>query len=64
MIKFLLEGYDNMMSVSTIDKEAGKIQITIAPDLLEDAKGILADLGNKFYMQALDEDPSKSQGQY
>jgi len=63
-IKHILEAYDNMTQVSTIDTDMPKIQITIAPDFLEDVKGILADLEKRFFMQQLDEDSTKSQGRY
>lgn len=63
-IKFLLESYENIFSVSTIDPKIPKIQITVAPDFLHDAKEILADLKCKFFMDQLDEDPSQSQGKY
>ena len=64
MIKFLIEAYENMVQVSTIDKLMPKIQITVAPDFLDDVLKIIEDLKNKFYMQELDEDHTKSQGQY
>lgn len=64
MIKFLLESYENMVQVSTIDPDMSKIQITIAPDFLEDVLAIIEDLKKKFYMQELGEDPTKSQGRY
>jgi hypothetical protein len=64
MIKHILEAYENMTQVSTIDQNMPKIQITVAPDYLEDVKGIIADLQTKFFMQQLEEDSTKSQGRY
>lgn len=64
MIKFLLEGHENMVQVSTIDKTLPKIQITVAPDFLADVERILQDLQKRFFMQKLDENSSKSQGKY
>ena len=63
-IKFIIDAYENMMALSTIDQNTGKVQITIAPDLLTDAERILADLETRFFMQRLNEDPTRSQGQY
>lgn len=63
-IKFLLEAYENIFTVSTIDKELSKIQITLPKDFLGDAQEILQDLQNKFYMEPLEENPEKSQGKY
>lgn len=65
MIKFLLEAYENIMDMSTIDESLPKVQITVAPDFLEDAKEILADLAkNHFFMLKLDETSTKSMGNY
>ena len=63
-IKFILEAYENMMSVSTIDETICKLQITVAPDFLEDARGILKNLQTEMFMEELDEDHTKSQGRY
>lgn len=63
-IKFIVEAYDNIMNLSTIDKEVCKIQISIAPDLKDDAEKILKDLETRFSMQRLDDDPYVTQGNY
>ncbi|MBF0105132.1 MAG: DUF4911 domain-containing protein [Deltaproteobacteria bacterium] len=64
MIKFLLEGYENMAQVSTIDEDLPKIQISVVPDLLDECLVIIDDLKKRFFMQQLDEDCTKSQGNY
>jgi hypothetical protein len=64
MIKFLLEAHENMLSVSTVDNDLPKIQISIAPDLLDDALMIIDDLSKRFFMQRLDEDETKTQANY
>lgn len=64
MIKAILESYENRVQISTIDENIPKIQITIAPDFLNDILEIISDLKQRFYMQELDEDPTKSQGKY
>ncbi|MBI4412497.1 MAG: DUF4911 domain-containing protein, partial [Deltaproteobacteria bacterium] len=38
LIKALLEIYENMMLVSTIDEAEAKIQVSIAPDFLDDCR--------------------------
>lgn len=63
-IKFLLEGFENWMIVSTIDEELCKIQISIASDFLEDCKKIIEDLRKKFLMIPLDESYHISQGHF
>lgn len=61
-IKNLLEAYENILNVSTIDEAISKIQITIAPDFLTDAENILKDLETRFQMQRLEEPSHLSQG--
>lgn len=63
-IKFLVEAYENIMCVSTVDDNMPKIQIAVAPDFLEDAKAIIADLQRTMYMQEIFDDPGVSQGKY
>jgi hypothetical protein len=64
MIKFLLEGYDNMVQLSTIDMSIPKIQLTVAPDFLEMVLEIIEDLKTKYYLENLNEDSTKSQARY
>lgn len=64
IIKFLLESYENIMVISTIDKEMPKIQITIAPDFEKDCEEILADMQTRFHMVRIDEPSNVSQGNY
>jgi hypothetical protein len=52
------------MTVSTIDEAVTKIQISVAPDLRAEAEAILADMAQRFFMQRLDEDESRTQGNY
>lgn len=64
MIKALLEAYENIAQVSTIDENTGKIQIAMTNDFENDVRGILEDLQKRFTIIPLDEDSSKSQGKY
>ncbi len=64
MIKFILESYENIAQISTVDRAMPKLQITVAPDFLDDVKEIIADLQTRFVMQDLGEDPTRSQGLY
>jgi len=63
-IKCLIEAYENLMVVSTVDEELSKIQVTIAPDFYEDCVKILEDLKKRFMMIQLDEPKEVSQGNY
>ena len=64
LIKAILESYENMAQISTIDENIPKIQIMIAPDFLSEMTEVLNDLRKEFYMQQIAEDPTKSQGKY
>ncbi|MDO8519539.1 MAG: DUF4911 domain-containing protein [Deltaproteobacteria bacterium] len=64
LIKFILESYENLMTVSTIDERESKIQVRIAADFLGDCREILEDLGKRFLMIPIDDSPEVSQGNY
>lgn len=64
MIKFLLESYENIAQISTVDRKLPKLQITVAPDFLNDVLEIIKDLQKTYTMIPLEEDHTKSQGLY
>ncbi len=64
MIKFLLEAHENMFQVSTVDESLPKIQVTIAPDLAQEADFILNDLATRFHMILVPDPLHISQGNY
>jgi len=41
LVQFILEGYEGLVTVSTIDPKDAIIQILIIPEFLEDVEGIL-----------------------
>lgn len=53
LVQFILEGYDGVATVSTIDPKAAIIQVLIMPDFLQDADGILLALKRQFMMQEI-----------
>jgi len=63
-IKSIIEGYENLMVVSTVDEDLPKIQVTLAPDFYDDCVEILKDLQKRFLMIQLDEPKDVSQGNY
>lgn len=64
MIKFLLEAYENMAQISTADESIPKIQITVAPDFLNDVLAIIENLKNSFYMERIFDNETVSQCNY
>lgn len=63
-IKNIVESYENMMDMSTIDKTLPKIQITLAPDFKEDGLRVIANLQKTFLMIPIADNPTISQGNY
>lgn len=63
-IKFILEGFENWMVVSTVDEAHSKIQISVAADFLKECEEILSDLQKTYTMIRLDEPIDRSQGNY
>lgn len=52
-LKFILEAYEGMNVMSTVDNKAGIIRIAIMPGFVEDMDALLAELGHKVKMEAV-----------
>lgn len=50
-LKFILEAYEGMNVMSTVDNRAGIIRIAIMPGFVEDMDGLLAELGRQVNME-------------
>ena len=50
-LKFILEAYEGMNVMSTVDNQAGIIRIAIMPGFVEDMDVLLAELGTKVNME-------------
>jgi len=53
-LKFILEGYEGMNVMSTVDNVAGIIRIAIMEGFEADMDGLLADLGSRVAMEAVE----------
>lgn len=53
-LKFILEAYEGMNVMSTVDNKAGIIRIAIMPGFVEDMDALLADLGRKVVMEPVE----------
>jgi len=53
-LKFILEAYEGMNVMSTVDNTAGIIRIAIMPGFVEDMDQLLAELGRKVEMEAVE----------
>jgi len=50
-LKFILEAYEGMNVMSTVDNRAGIIRVAIMPGFVDDMDGLLADLGRQVTME-------------
>jgi hypothetical protein len=50
-LKFILEAYEGMNVMSTVDNTVGVIRIAIMPGFVDDMDGLLADLGRQVSME-------------
>ena len=50
-LKFILEAYEGMNVMSTVDNKAGIIRIAIMPGFLADMDELLADLGRRVALE-------------
>lgn len=52
-LKFILEAYEGMNVMSTVDNREGIIRIAIMPGFVDDMDALLAELGQKVSMEAV-----------
>jgi hypothetical protein len=50
-LKFILEAYEGMNVMSTVDNKVGIIRIAIMPGFVDDMDGLLAELGRQVTME-------------
>ena len=53
LLQFILEGYEGLVTVSTIDPRDAIIQISIMPDFEEDVESILQNLKERFMIKEI-----------
>lgn len=58
-VKFILEAYDNVAVLSTVDSRRGLVQIRIAPGCEKLVDGIMAELSRKFEIVAVDDNTAE-----
>lgn len=57
LVQFILEGYEGLVTVSTIDPKGAIIQVLIMQDFMEDVEGILAHLKVQFMIKEIPSRP-------
>ena len=53
IVQFILEGYEGLATVSTIDPQTAILQVLIIPEFIEDVDGILDHLKDQFKIQEM-----------
>ncbi len=48
VVQFIIEGYEGMATVSTIDPHTAIIKVSIIPDFISEVNGLIDDLKNKY----------------
>lgn len=57
LVQFIIEGYGEMATVSTIDAATAVIQVAIIPDFISEMEGLLEYLKIKYHMNEIDHYP-------
>jgi hypothetical protein len=52
-LKFILEGYDNLTIMSTVDQGEGVVELKYPPELEEDVKGVLQSMAQRINLEEL-----------
>jgi len=54
-LAFLLEGYENMITMSTIDKREGIVKLFVPEDFIKDMDAVLCAMGHEIII--IEQDP-------
>jgi hypothetical protein len=52
-VQFIVEGYEGMATVTTIDSHAAIIQISIMPNFIKEITGVMESLKNKYQLEEI-----------
>ncbi len=53
-VQFIIEGYEGMATVTTVDPHTAIIQISIIPDFLQEVINLLENLKNKYHLEEIE----------
>jgi hypothetical protein len=54
VVQFIIEGYDGLATVSTLDPHKAIIQVSIMPDFVSDVSNIIEDLKKKYEIEEIE----------
>ncbi len=53
-VQFIIEGYEGMATVTTIDPHAAILQVSIVPDFLQEIINLLDNMKNKYSLEEIE----------
>jgi hypothetical protein len=53
-VQFIIEGYEGMATVTTMDPHAAIIQVSIMPDFISETNHLLENLKKKYHLEEID----------
>lgn len=53
IVQFIIEGYEGMATVTTIDPREAVIQVSIMPDYFQEISNIMENLKNKYPLEEI-----------
>ncbi len=54
IVQFIIEGYEGMSTVTTIDPHAAIIQVSIMPDFLQEIINLMESLKDKYLLEEIE----------
>lgn len=60
IVQFILEGYDGLVTVSTIDPRTAILQVLIMPESVEEVNGVLEHLTERFKIREMTKDTQQA----
>lgn len=54
VVQFIIEGYEGMSTVTTLDPHAAILQVSIMPDFLQEITALMESLKNKYDLEEIE----------
>jgi hypothetical protein len=54
LVQFIIEGYEGMATVTTMDPHAAIIQVSIMPEFLQEIIKLMESLKNKYHLEEIE----------
>ncbi|MEN6376030.1 MAG: DUF4911 domain-containing protein [Smithella sp.] len=54
IVQFIIEGYEGMSTVTTIDPHTAVIQVSIMPDFLQEIINLMESLKNNYHLEEIE----------